>query len=35
MFRNLYPHEIEVRVQQCKKTQKGAGCSLLLYKDAY
>jgi len=30
MFRNLYPNEIEVRVQQCKKT----GCSLLLYKDA-
>jgi hypothetical protein len=30
MFRNLYPYEIEVRVQQCKKN----GCSLLLYKDA-
>ena len=30
MFRNLYPHEIEVRVQQCKSN----GCSLLLYKDA-
>lgn len=30
MFRNLYPNEIEVRVQQCKQN----GCSLLLYKDA-
>lgn len=30
MFRNLYPNEIEVRVQQCKEK----GCSILLYKDA-
>jgi hypothetical protein len=30
MFRNLYPNEIEVRVQQIKDK----GCALLLYKDA-
>lgn len=34
MFRPLKPSEINVRVQQVKKTQKGVGAQLLLYKDA-
>lgn len=34
MFRPLEASEIEVRVQQVKKTSKGYGCVLLLYKDA-
>ncbi len=34
MFRALEPSEINVRVQQVKKTQKGVGAQLLLYKDA-
>lgn len=34
MIRRLLPDEIECRVAQCGKSQKGAWCSILLYKDA-
>lgn len=34
MIRRLHADEIECRVAQCGKSQKGAWCSILLYKDA-